>query len=115
VDVTLPESLTTYRIMAVAGDKARGSAAATPRSASTSRSRCAGLPAVPGLGDRAHFGAVVTSQLPRPRHRAVTIKSLDPGVLEFTGADQAWRSAAGRPSRCGSTRRRGRVGRRACR
>ena len=38
-DVTLPESLTTYRIMAVAADKASRFGSARARSASTSRSR----------------------------------------------------------------------------
>ena len=38
VDVKLPESLTTYRIMAVGGrSQRRGSDRPTPRSASTSR------------------------------------------------------------------------------
>jgi alpha-2-macroglobulin len=37
VNVTLPESLTTYRIMAVAGDRARGSGRARAEVRTTSR------------------------------------------------------------------------------
>ena len=69
VDVTLPESLTTYRIMAVAAIAARASDPARPKSASTSRSRSsrpsrASWPSA----TRAYFGAVVGSQLPAGGH-----------------------------------------------
>jgi uncharacterized protein YfaS (alpha-2-macroglobulin family) len=36
------------------------------------------------VGDTAHFGAVVTSQLPTAGNAVVTIESLDPEVLTFT-------------------------------
>ena len=38
------------------------------------------------VGDKALFGAVVTSQLPDAGDATVTIRSLDPTVLEFNGA-----------------------------
>ncbi len=68
-DVTLPESLTTYRIMAVADDTASrfGSADAEIRV----NKPVTLLPAFPrflSLGDRASFGAVVTNTLADRRH-----------------------------------------------
>ncbi|MEW6364958.1 MAG: MG2 domain-containing protein [Acidobacteriota bacterium] len=82
----LPESLTTYRIMAVVHDKA---------------SRCGWgereirlskpvmlTPAFPrflALGDKAYFGSVVHSLLKDPGKAIVTMKSLDPSVLKLTG------------------------------
>jgi len=85
-EVTLPESLTTYRIMAVAGDKASrfgwGQAEIrinkpvllTPT-----------WPRFLALGDKALFGGVVHSQLKKAGTATVTIKSLDPSIVEFTG------------------------------
>ena len=86
-DVTLPESLTTYRIMAVAGDK---------------QSRFGGddaeirinkplmlTPAWPrflAVGDKAHFGGVIHNQLAKGGKATVSIESLDPGVLELKGS-----------------------------
>src|SRR2546430_16897582 len=37
------------------------------------------------LGDKAYFGAVVHSQLPQGGKATVTIRSLDPSILEITG------------------------------
>ena len=48
------------------------------------------------LGDKAYFGAVVTSQLKTAGAATVTIASLDPDILEFTaGAQQTLQVAAG--------------------
>ena len=48
------------------------------------------------LGDKAYFGAVLTSQLKTAGTATVTIASLDPDVLEFTaGAQQTLEVAAG--------------------
>ena len=42
------------------------------------------------VGDRAHFGAVVTSQLSTAGTAVITMKSLDPAVLEMAeGAQQS--------------------------
>ena len=50
----------------------------------------ADVPALPrASATRRYFGAVVTSQLPTAGAATVTIKSLDPDVLEFTGARRA--------------------------
>ena len=86
-DVTLPESLTTYRIMAVAADSASrfgsGNAEITVSKPITL------LPALPRFltdGDRASIGAVVTNTLPTGGGAIVTIRSLDPSLLEIAGA-----------------------------
>jgi uncharacterized protein YfaS (alpha-2-macroglobulin family) len=81
--VTLPETLTTYRIMAVAGDTASrfGSAGAEIRVAKP----LVLMPALPRfltLGDRAAFGAVISNTLAKGGDATVTMRSLDPGVLE---------------------------------
>ena len=86
VDVKLPESLTTYRIMAVAGDRRSrfGSGAAEVRVNKPLTLKPA-FPRFLAVGDRAHFGAVVTSQLPAAGAARVTIRSLDPEILAFGG------------------------------
>jgi alpha-2-macroglobulin len=87
VDVTLPESLTTYRIMAVAADRASrfGSGDSEVR-INKPLTLKATFPRFLAVGDKATFGAVVTSQLATAGNAVVTIKSLDPGVLLFNGA-----------------------------
>src|SRR4029079_12464540 len=84
VDVKLPESLTTYRIMAVAGDKESrfGSAAAEVRIKKPLTLK-ATFPRFLAVGDKASFGAVVTSQLKTGGPATVTIESLDPAVMQF--------------------------------
>ena len=89
VDVKLPESLTTYRIMAVAADRDSrfGSAAAEIRINKPLTLKPT-FPRFLAVGDRAHFGAVVTSQLAAAGQATVTIKSLDPDVLDFPAGAQ---------------------------
>ena len=89
VDVTLPESLTTYRIMAVSGDKASrfgwGQSEIRVNKPVTLR------PAFPrflAVGDRAAFGSVVTNQLREGGTATVTMRSLDPGILRIDGPDR---------------------------
>ena len=64
VDVKLPESLTTYRIMAVAGDRVsrfgNGDAEVRVNKPLTMKPT---FPRFLAVGDKALFGAVVTSQL----------------------------------------------------
>ena len=88
-DVTLPESLTTYRIMAVAADKASrfGSAESEIR-VNKPLTMKPTFPRFLARGDKASFGAVVTSQLKAKGTATVTIKSLDPGILELTGSSK---------------------------
>ncbi|HET7220155.1 MAG TPA: MG2 domain-containing protein [Vicinamibacterales bacterium] len=97
VEVKLPESLTTYRIMAVAAD--RGSRFGSSDAEVRINKPLTLKPTFPrflALGDTAHFGAVVTSQLRTAGAAVVTIKSLDPAILEFTGgAEQTVQMAAG--------------------
>ena len=84
VDVKLPESLTTYRIMAVAGDKGSrfGSADAEIRINKPVTLK-ATFPRFLAVGDKASFGAVVTSQLKEAGPATVTIESLDPEIMQF--------------------------------
>ena len=95
--VTLPDSLTTYRIMAVAGDQASrfGSGEHEIRVAKPLTL----LPAFPRFlskGDRASFGAVVTNSGKMNGSAVVTIQSLDPRTLRFgTLARRTFRLAPG--------------------
>src|SRR5262249_24623069 len=85
-DIKLPESLTTYRIMAVAGDKASrfGSGESEIRINKAVVLKAA-FPRFMTRGDNAYFGSVVTSQLKQPGSAIVTMRSLDPGVLQIAG------------------------------
>ena len=97
IEVKLPESLTTYRIMAVAADRASrfGSSDAEVRINKPLTLKPT-FPRFLALGDKAYFGAVVTSQLKTAGAATVTIASLDPDILEFTaGAQQTLQVAAG--------------------
>ncbi len=87
VDVTLPESLTTYRIMAVAGDRRSrfGSASAEVRT-NKPITLTSAFPRFLAVGDEAQFGAVVGSQLASAGTAIVSMRSLDPAVLTLTGA-----------------------------
>src|SRR5207253_10557733 len=88
-DVKLPESLTTYRIMAVAADKASrfGSGESEIRINKPVTLKPA-FPRFLAVGDRAFFGSVVTSQLKEPGSAIVTMRSLDPSILHLTGDPQ---------------------------
>jgi alpha-2-macroglobulin len=86
-DVKLPESLTTYRIMAVAGDRAsRFGSADTEIRINKPVTLKAAFPRFLAVGDTASFGAVVTSQLKTAGQATVTIESLDPNVMQFADA-----------------------------
>jgi uncharacterized protein YfaS (alpha-2-macroglobulin family) len=86
-EVKLPESLTTYRIMAVAGDRASrfgfGDSEIRINKPVTLKPT---FPRFLAVGDKASFGAVVTSQLPAAGQATVTIESLDPELLQFAAA-----------------------------
>ena len=99
LDVTLPESLTTYRIMAVAADRSsRFGASDSEVRINKPLTLKPTFPRFLAVGDKAFFGAVVTSQLPATGTASVTIKSLNPDVLEFTGGlQQSVAVGAGRP------------------
>jgi uncharacterized protein YfaS (alpha-2-macroglobulin family) len=86
-DVTLPEALTTYRIMAVAGDTASrfGSADAEIK-VSKPLTLVAAFPRFMATGDRASFGAVVTNTGAAGGRAVVTMRSLDPALLQLQGA-----------------------------
>jgi uncharacterized protein YfaS (alpha-2-macroglobulin family) len=85
-EITLPESLTTYRIMAVAGDKqSRFGWAQNEIRINKPVLLTQSFPRFLAVGDKALFGGVVHSQLKQAGTATVTIKSLDPAVLEFSG------------------------------
>jgi uncharacterized protein YfaS (alpha-2-macroglobulin family) len=88
VDVKLPESLTTYRIMAVAGDKGSrfGSADREIRINKPITLKPT-FPRFLAVGDKASFGAVITNQLKTGGPATVTIESLDPNVMQFASTD----------------------------
>src|SRR5439155_14954785 len=92
--VKLPESLTTYRIMAVAGDKTSrfGSADSEIRINKPVTLKPT-FPRFLAVGDKASFGAVVTSQLKTGGPATVTIESLDPAILQFQAQPQSMPSA----------------------
>lgn len=83
-EVTLPESLSTYRIMAVAGD--RQSRFGWGQNEIRINKPVVLSPAWPrflAVGDSAYFGATVHSQLEQAGKAAVTIRSLDPKILSI--------------------------------
>jgi len=83
-EITLPESLTTYRIMAVAGDKQ--SRFGWDNAEIRINKPVMLTPAWPrflSVDDKAHFGAVVHNQLKSAGKATVTVESLDPKVLSF--------------------------------
>jgi uncharacterized protein YfaS (alpha-2-macroglobulin family) len=89
VDVKLPESLTTYRIMAVSGDRA--SRFGWGQSEIRVNKPVTLKPAFPrfmAVGDRATFGSVITNQLRDGGTATITMRSLDPGLLRIEGADR---------------------------
>jgi uncharacterized protein YfaS (alpha-2-macroglobulin family) len=85
-EVTLPESLTTYRIMAVAADKqSRFGSGQSEIRINKPLLLAPAFPRFLAVGDKALFGAVVHSQLAAKGKATVTIKSLDPNVLTIEG------------------------------
>jgi uncharacterized protein YfaS (alpha-2-macroglobulin family) len=88
-EVKLPESLTTYRIMAVAGDRAsRFGAGESEVRINKPVTLKPAYPRFLAVGDTALFGSVIVSQLPGGGDAVVTMKSLDPDVLQLTAAGQ---------------------------
>ncbi|HEY0142975.1 MAG TPA: alpha-2-macroglobulin family protein [Thermoanaerobaculia bacterium] len=85
-EVTLPESLTTYRIMAVAADKqSRFGWAENEIKVNKPLMVTASWPRFLAVGDKAHFGGVVHNQGKESGKATVSITSLDPQVIEIAG------------------------------
>jgi uncharacterized protein YfaS (alpha-2-macroglobulin family) len=83
--VTLPDSLTTYRIMAVAGDlTSHFGAGETEIRASKPLTLLPAFPRFLSQGDRASFGAVVTNGTAAGGVATVTVRSMD-APLGFEG------------------------------
>lgn len=85
--VKLPESLTAYRIMAVAADRSSRFGLAERRIRIAKPVMLQGaFPRFLSRGDRARFGAVAFSNLPKAASGSVSIESLDPSVLQVVGS-----------------------------
>ncbi len=86
-EVKLPDSLTTYRILAVAGDAAsRFGSGSAEMKVSKPVTMLGAFPRFLNMGDTATFGAVVTNTLTAGGEARVTIRSLDPSIVEVTGS-----------------------------
>ncbi|MGZ8867210.1 MAG: alpha-2-macroglobulin family protein, partial [Thermoanaerobaculia bacterium] len=86
--VTLPESLTTYRIMAVAGDRAsRFGWDDTEIRVNKPLMLTPAFPRFLSVSDNATVGAVVHNQSKRRGRVTVTVRSLDPAILAITGEE----------------------------
>ncbi|MFZ2491178.1 MAG: MG2 domain-containing protein, partial [Thermoanaerobaculia bacterium] len=97
--ITLPESLTTYRIMAVAADRAsRFGWAEDEIRINQPLMITAAWPRFLAAGDKAFFGGVVHNQSKKGGRASVTIRSLDPSVLAFEQEKAEVEVAAGRAS-----------------
>ena len=84
-EVTLPDSLSTYRIMAVAADRqSRFGGADSEIRINKPLMLTPAWPRFLHVGDTAHFGGVVHNQLTRGGKATVSIESLDPHILSFT-------------------------------
>ncbi len=89
-EVTLPESLTTYRIMAVAADKqSRFGGADSEIRVNKPLMLTPAWPRFLTVGDKAHFGGVIHNQLTKGGKATVSIESLDPHILELKGTTTA--------------------------
>ncbi|MEA2570840.1 MAG: alpha-2-macroglobulin [Acidobacteriota bacterium] len=85
-EITLPESLTTYRIMAVAGDKAsRFGWAQNEIRINKPLLLTSAFPRFLALGDKALFGSVIHSQLKTGGKATVTVQSVDPSIVTIEG------------------------------
>ena len=85
--VTLPDSLTTYRIMAVASDSASHFGAGDAEIRTTKPvTMLAAFPRFLSAGDRASFGAVVTNNTTIGGDAVITIRSLDTDAIQFSEA-----------------------------
>ena len=89
LDIKLPESLSTYRIMAVSADKAsRFGWGQSEIRISKPVTLQPAFPRFLAVGDRAVFGSVVTNQLRDGGEAVVTMRSLDPQILRIEGAER---------------------------
>ncbi len=90
VSEKLPESMTTYRVMAVVQDKShRFGWGEREIRLSKPLLLTPAFPRFLALGDRAYFGAVVHSLLKDAGTALVTMKSLTPGIIEVADGVQS--------------------------
>jgi alpha-2-macroglobulin len=86
-EITLPESLTTYRIMAVAADKqSRFGWGQNEIRVNKPLMLTPAWPRFLTVGDKAHFGAVVHNQLKSAGKATVTIESMNSEIVEVKGS-----------------------------
>ncbi len=94
-EALLPESLTTFRVMAVAQDKLhRFGWGEKEIRVSKPLLLTPAFPRFLSLGDKAYFGAVLHSLMKQGGTAVVTMTSLDPELLEVDGAPQSVEVAA---------------------
>ena len=95
-EITLPESLTTYRIMAVAGDRqSRFGWDNAEIRINKPLMITAAWPRFMSVGDKAHFGGVVHNTGKSGGKANVSIESLDPNILSFSTTQQSIQANAG--------------------
>jgi len=95
-EITLPESLTTYRIMAVAGDRqSRFGWDNAEIRINKPLMITAAWPRFMSAGDKAHFGGVVHNTGKASGKANVSIESLDPNILSFATKQQSIQAGAG--------------------
>jgi uncharacterized protein YfaS (alpha-2-macroglobulin family) len=86
-EVSLPESMTTYRIVALAGDRgSRFGWGQREIRVSKPLLLLSAFPRFLSVGDRARFGSVVHGQGTISGSATVSVESLDPALLEVRGA-----------------------------
>lgn len=92
---TLPDTLTTYRVMAIAADRARFGQATRPLVAARPLMLRTALPRALTRGDRATVRVTVASLLETPTRGRLSIESLTPELLAVEGDLPAVNVAAG--------------------
>jgi uncharacterized protein YfaS (alpha-2-macroglobulin family) len=95
VETTLPDTLTTYRVMAVATTRARFGQVAQPLVVARPLMLRTALPRALSRGDRATLRVTVASLLATPARGAITVESLTPELLAVDGEVPAVRVAPG--------------------
>ncbi|MEA2490283.1 MAG: alpha-2-macroglobulin, partial [Acidobacteriota bacterium] len=95
-EITLPESLTTYRIMAVAADKqSRFGWAQNEIRINKPLMITQSWPRFMTVGDKAFFGGVVRNQSKQAGTAVVSITSLDPSIIAIAGEQKVDVKAGG--------------------
>ena len=95
VEATLPDTLTTYRVMAVATTRARFGQVAQPLVVARPLMLRTALPRALSKGDHATLRITVASLLATPTRGTLTVESLTPALVAIDGVPPAVRVAPG--------------------